>query len=83
MRVTLDTNVLVSATFWKGYSYEIIRLIDDEKIISLTSHEIIKEYSKVIFSNEIIDKIREKGLIMEKIIGGFMKKSFFIEPKRS
>jgi len=31
MKVTLDTNVLVSATFWTGNSFKIIKLIDDQK----------------------------------------------------
>jgi len=30
-RVVLDTNVLVSATFWTGYSFRVLRLVASGK----------------------------------------------------
>ncbi len=43
MKVTLDTNVLVSGTFWTGDSFRILNLIDKNKLRNITSKEIIKE----------------------------------------
>ncbi len=31
MKVTLDTNILVSGTFWSGDSFKILELIDKGK----------------------------------------------------
>jgi len=45
MKVVLDTNVLVSATFWKGDSFRIVELTDKKKINCSMSKETIAEYS--------------------------------------
>lgn len=44
MRVILDTNALVSATFSNGASSKIINLIGEKRIIGITSIEILWEY---------------------------------------
>ena len=59
VKVTLDTNVLISGTFWEGEAYKIIKLIEQNKIQCILSKEILAEYSKVIHSNEILEKTEE------------------------
>ena len=56
MRIVPDTNVLISATFWKGKSLAIINLILEKKIIGLTTNDILLEYNKVLHSEEIQNK---------------------------
>ena len=56
MKVTLDTNVLVSGTFWTGSSFRIMVLVDTDRIISITSEELINEYYEAINSDEITDQ---------------------------
>ncbi|MEK6899169.1 MAG: putative toxin-antitoxin system toxin component, PIN family [Nanoarchaeota archaeon] len=80
MRITLDTNILISASFWKGDSYEILSLIDQDKIILVTSPEILHEYHEVLQSEEITDKISEKKLALLEIIEKVMSKAEIIEP---
>ncbi|MBI2660999.1 putative toxin-antitoxin system toxin component, PIN family [Candidatus Woesearchaeota archaeon] len=80
MRVTLDTNVLVSGTFWIGNSFRIMVLADTDKLISITSQELINEYYKTINSDEIIDKMSEKSLKVMKIVDRVIKKSEIVEP---
>lgn len=79
MKVTLDTNVLVSGTFWTGDSFRILDLIDKNKLKSVTSKEIIGEYYEVISTDEIIDKIKDKGLTMLKIVHKVIKNSEIVE----
>jgi len=67
MKVTLDTNVLISGTFWSGDSFRILELIDKKKIKCALSEEIIKEYYKIANSDEIIEKKENKKLIISKI----------------
>ena len=59
MKVTLDTNVLISGTFWTGDSFRILDLIDRKKIICVLSEQIIEEYYKTAQSNEIIEKMEK------------------------
>ena len=56
IRVTLDTNVLISATFWTGDSCTIARMIDSGQIECVLSPEIIKEYTEVSTRDELLDR---------------------------
>ena len=56
IRVVLDTNVLVSATFWTGTSFRILNLIEQKNIILILSKAILEEYDKIVHSDEIIEK---------------------------
>jgi len=42
IRVVLDTNVLVSATFWTGASFHILKLIEQEKVKLIVSKAILQ-----------------------------------------
>ena len=46
-RVVLDTNILISALFWKGYPRIIYDLIRNKKVIMLMSVEMEKEFIRV------------------------------------
>ena len=62
MRITVDTNILVSSIFWKGVSFKILETIFREKIGLVLSEGIIEEFINVLNSEEIMDKVREKKL---------------------
>ena len=76
IRITVDTNVLVSATFWYGASYRIIELVEQGKVELVLSEAIIQEFSAVLEYEEIKKKIVNKRLLMlrtvEKLV--FMSK---------
>jgi putative PIN family toxin of toxin-antitoxin system len=57
MKITADTNVLISGTFWKGYSFEILEKAKNNEIELFLSEEIIKEYERVLSYGEVIQKI--------------------------
>jgi len=81
VRITLDTNILVSGTFWTGASFRILDLVDRKKLRSISSKEIIEEYYGVINSDEIIDKIERKKLIIYKLVEKIIKNSEITEPR--
>jgi len=81
LKVTLDTNVLISGSFWTGDSFKILDLIDQKKIICILSKEIIAEYDKIIGGDEIIEKIENKSLILSKIVQKAISNSEIIESK--
>src|SRR3989338_8979991 len=80
MKVTLDTNVLVSGTFWSGNSFRILNSIDKNEVKNIISKEIIREYYEVINSDEIIDKAKDKKLRLLKIVDRVIKNSEVVEP---
>ena len=80
MKVLLDTNVLVSGTFWIGNSAEIIGLIDTGKFELILSEEIIDEYNDVVNRDEIIDKVYDKGLAINKSVQKVITNSIIVYP---
>ena len=82
MRVVLDTNILVSGTFWTGDSFEILRKIDDKIITLVLSEEIINEYEEVIKSEEIVGKISNKKLLINKVVEKIVMNSVIVSPKK-
>ena len=80
IKVTLDTNVLISATFWTGDSFKIVDKIDKKKIICILSKEILLEYNKIMNSDEMIEKIKEKDLIISRVIQKMIINSKIVEP---
>lgn len=79
-KVTLDTNVLISATFWTGDSFKIMELAEQKKIECIISLEIIAEYHWVIQTDEILEKIKNKNLRMARIVQRVIDSSTIIEP---
>lgn len=64
IKVVLDTNILISATFWKGPSHEITLLAAKQKISCFTSLEMLYEYARILKrdfkqqENQIEEKVR-------------------------
>lgn len=80
-RLTLDTNILISGTFWTGASFKILERIDKKLDESILSKEILSEYERIIKSNEIIEKVENKDLIISKISQKVIISSKIVEPK--
>ena len=82
MKITTDTNILVSGTFWKGDSDKILGLIDKGEIELVLSKELIEEYNEVINRDEIIEKIERKNLILNEAVQKIINDSIIVEPKQ-
>lgn len=80
MKITADTNILVSGSFWSGDSFKILEKVDKKEVILVTSKEIISEYNKVMNSNEIIEKIENKNLILSNVIQRVISNSIVVKP---
>ncbi|HLC19766.1 MAG TPA: putative toxin-antitoxin system toxin component, PIN family [Candidatus Nanoarchaeia archaeon] len=80
MKITVDTNVLISATFWTGASDKIISKVEAKLIQLVLSKEIIKEYAGVLDYEEIKTKIRNKNLVMKHTVSKIISLSTIIEP---
>ncbi len=80
IRFTADTNILVSGSFWTGDSFKILEKTDKKEITLVTSKNIIGEYTKVMDSDEIIEKIKNKSLILSGVIQRVISNSSIVEP---
>ena len=81
IRVTVDTNVLISATFWSGDSEKIIELVEKGEIELVLSVAILREYAEVLQYKEIQDKIRDKNLRIRRSIQKIASISICTYPK--
>ncbi len=82
MRVVLDTNVLVSGTFWKGDSEKIVDKVENKEVELISSKELIEEYEEVINREEIMDKTQNKDLILNESVQKVINDSTIVEPTK-
>ena len=80
MRITTDTNVLISATFWYGASFTIIEKVEKREIELILSEDIISEFSRVLESKEIQEKIKNKNLEMKRTVEKIVSLSHIVKP---
>lgn len=80
MKIVLDTNVLISATFWDGDSNKIIEKVERKEIELVLSKDIIEEFAKVLDYREIKEKIKNKNLEMKRTIEKIISLSTIVDP---
>lgn len=81
MRVTLDTNILVSGTFWNGPSFSVPRKVYSGEIELVLSEALIEEYNNTVNSDEIMEKTLNKKLAINNIIKDVVLNSIIVKPK--
>ena len=57
IRIVVDTNVLISGTFWLGASARVIGLIEAQKVVLILSDAVVAEYDRIMHSEEIRNKV--------------------------
>jgi len=82
MKVVLDTNVLVSGTFWRGDSEKIVNKVENKEVELVSSKELIEEYEEVIAREEIMDKMQNKDLILNESVQKIINDSTIVEPTK-
>ena len=80
MKITTDTNVLISSIFWNGDSNTILEKVQNKVIELVLSMQIINEFSEVLNYEEIKDKIKNKNLEMKRTVEKIIAISTIIEP---
>ena len=81
MKITVDTNILVSATFWQGSSNSIMEKVECGEVELVLSKDILNEFSAVLLYPEIQEKIKNKHLEMNRTIAKVVSVSTIIEPE--
>lgn len=80
MKITIDTNVIISGSLWIGASDKILEKVENQEIELILSKEIINEFSQVLNYEEIKDKIRDKGLEIRRTVGKISSISKLVVP---
>ena len=80
MKITMDTNVLISATFWYGDYNKIIEKVENNDIALVLSKEIIEEFARVLNYKSIQEKIKNKNLEMKRTVEKIISISKIVEP---
>ena len=80
MKVTLDTNVLISTTFWYGDSNKIIERVERKEIEMVLSGEIIEEFAKVLEYKDIKEKVKGINIEMNWAIEEIFSLSTIVYP---
>jgi hypothetical protein len=80
MKIVVDTNVLISATFWTGSSFSLLNLVESGQLTLVLSHAIIEEYQKVLLYSEILEKIKNKGLVIRNTVAKVISLAQIVKP---
>lgn len=80
MRIVIDTNVFISATFWKGDSFKILEKVQNGELELVLSKDIIDEYNRVLNYEEITTKVKIKELEANFILGELVAMSLIVTP---
>lgn len=75
MKIVIDTNVVISGTFFGGYPRMIIDAVLDEKLTASATAEIVDEYMEI--AHEMIT--RKQGHFRETLLAAFIGKMELIE----
>ncbi|MDP2974121.1 MAG: putative toxin-antitoxin system toxin component, PIN family, partial [Candidatus Diapherotrites archaeon] len=77
MRATVDTNILISAAFWKGNEAEVIELTEKGKITLVLSKAILSEFEEVL-RRKFGDMATETEIL--HVVEKFISISEIVEP---
>jgi len=82
MKVVLDTNVWLSAIFWKGESYKIIKILEKKNVKIINSEEILNEIIEVLNKESKFQKfIKDRKLAIEELLRTVVFMSLIIKPQ--
>jgi len=56
LKVVFDTNILVSASFWYGYSFDAMNFALKGKIICFSSKELVEEFKEVVLRDFFVSE---------------------------
>ena len=76
MKIVVDTNVVISGTFFGGAPRRVIEAVAEQKISACASAEITDEYNEIV--REIID--RKQGHLRKDLLDLFIACLEMIEP---
>lgn len=75
MKIVIDTNIVISGIFFKGYPRKVIEAIVENKFDAFATTEIVEEYKDI--ADEMIT--RKQGNLDSDVLNYFISKLNFID----
>ncbi len=75
MNIVIDTNVVISGTFFGGAPRKVLEAVVDKTISAYATTEIIEEYTEIV--QEMID--RKQGHLTTAILNPFVQSLYLVE----
>ena len=69
MRIVVDINVIASAVYFGGKSYDLLKLIMEEKVSAIASKEIVDEYEEILARLQHKFPKLSKSIPFQEIVG--------------
>ncbi len=82
-KVVIDTNVFISATFWRGPPSRVLELVESEEIELLISHDILAEFIDVLAYPEVQKKAMNMNLEMRWTLKDLSQLAKTVYPSRT
>jgi len=82
MKVVLDTNVFVSAIFWKGSPHEILKLAENEHVVLAVSQETLNELFGVLARKKFDRYFQEAKIDRKKVSEHILSLVELFSPKQ-
>lgn len=79
MNIVIDTNVVISGTFFGGAPRKVLEAVVEKKISAFATAEIVEEYSDVV--KEMID--RKQGRLSVSVLAPFFQSLHLVESDTS
>jgi putative PIN family toxin of toxin-antitoxin system len=67
-RVTVDTNIFISALFWKGKPDQVIEVFRQKQALLLVSEDILDELERKLNSAKFTDALQKIGSSPEEVV---------------
>jgi uncharacterized protein len=81
LRITVDTNTLISGTIWRGKPGAIVRLIAGETVRLVTSESLLDELYSVLTRPEFLARLASQGLTPDTVLASLRKSAEVATPE--
>jgi len=68
MKITVDTNILISAAFWLGNPHRIIKKVEDGKLKLVLSAEILEEFEEILRQDKFRLKLENMNAAISDVV---------------
>ncbi|MFH1773678.1 MAG: putative toxin-antitoxin system toxin component, PIN family [Methanobacteriota archaeon] len=79
MKITVDTNVLISATFWLGNPHRIIKKVEEGKLELVLSAEILEEFEEIMGQDKFQLKLKNINATVSEVVSKLTEMSEIVE----
>ncbi|MDI6654994.1 MAG: putative toxin-antitoxin system toxin component, PIN family [Candidatus Hydrothermarchaeota archaeon] len=75
MKITVDTNILISAAFWLGNPRRIIKRVEDGKLELVLSAEILEEFEEIMGQDKFQLKLENINATVSDVVSKLVEMS--------